>query len=371
MGVKVREKVKGSGEWWIYINHQGKRKAKKVGRSKKAALDVAKKVEAKLVLGQVDLDDKPEKSKFTLKDCAEIWLNVTVPAICKESTQTDYKSIVDNHILPVIGDEEVSAITRLQIKTLLLEKIKDGLSPSTVSHIKSCISGMMNIAVDNGEIDTNPAHRLGKLFRKDNTNNRINPYSKEELALLLQAFQKYRPEHLALVLLLARTGVRLGEAFGLQWGDVNFEERLICINRTYSCLRLGTPKNGKTRMIDMSKQLTQTLTELKKEREKEVENGRWKKLPAWIFVNNAGNPLDSNGWRKRVFYKVLEKANLRKIRIHDIRHSYASLLIQAGESLAYIRDQLGHHSISVTVDIYGHLEVGRNKIAVDGLDDEI
>lgn len=96
----------------------------------------------------------------------------------------------------------------------------------------------------------------------------------------------------------------------------------------------------------MSNQLTQTLSELKKEREKEVENERLKKLPAWVFVNNAGNPLDSNGWRKRVFYKVLEKANLRKIRIHDIRHSYASLLIQSGESLAYIRDQLGHHSIS-------------------------
>ncbi|BBO74445.1 hypothetical protein DSCW_18620 [Desulfosarcina widdelii] len=92
-------------------------------------------------------------------------------------------------------------------------------------------------------------------------------------------------------------------------------------------------------------------------------------MPEWVFVSNAGNPLDINSWRRRVFYKAIEKAELRKIRVHDIRHTYASLLIQAGESLAYVRDQLGHHSISVTVDIYGHLTPGGNKAAVDRLDD--
>jgi integrase len=65
----------------------------------------------------------------------------------------------------------------------------------------------------------------------------------------------------------------------------------------------------------------------------------------------------------------LHGTELRKVRIHDLRHTYASLLIQAGESLAYIRDQMGHHSIKVTVDIYGHLAPGGNKEAVDKLDD--
>jgi integrase len=66
----------------------------------------------------------------------------------------------------------------------------------------------------------------------------------------------------------------------------------------------------------------------------------------------------------------LEKAGLRRIHIHNLRHGYASMLIQAGESLAYIRDQLGHHSIKVTVDIYGHLAPEGNKEAVDRLDDD-
>jgi len=74
--------------------------------------------------------------------------------------------------------------------------------------------------------------------------------------------------------------------------------------------------------------------------------------------------------RKPIFNKTLEKAGLRRIRIHDLRHTYGSLLIQKGESLPYIKDQLGYHSIKVTVHIYGHLVPGGNKEAVDGLDDD-
>jgi integrase len=84
----------------------------------------------------------------------------------------------------------------------------------------------------------------------------------------------------------------------------------------------------------------------------------------------VGTPIDASDWRKMVFEKALVKAGLRKIRIHDPRHTFASLLIQAGESLAHIKDQLGHHSIKVTVDIYGHLEPGKNKEAVDRLDED-
>ena len=163
--------------------------------------------------------------------------------------------------------------------------------------------------------------------------------------------------------------MRLGEALALQWDDIDFEERFITIQRTFSRGKIGLPKNGKRRRIDMSKQLTQVLKDAKHQRKIETINKGWGKVPKWVFVSNAGTPLDVNHWRKRVFYKAIEKEDLRKIRVHDIRHTYASLLIQAGESLAYVRDQLGHHSISITVDIYGHLTPGGNKDDVDRLDD--
>jgi integrase len=110
-------------------------------------------------------------------------------------------------------------------------------------------------------------------------------------------------------------------------------------------------------------------------RKEETLRRGWGEVPTWVFCNADGSPLDGDNLRQRVFYKVLAeykvlaKAGLRRIRLHDLRHTFASLLIQNGESLAYVKDQLGHSSIQVTVDTYGHLIPGANRAAVDRLDD--
>ena len=175
--------------------------------------------------------------------------------------------------------------------------------------------------------------------------------------------------HYPMVLTLARTGMRLGEVLGLQWGDIDFNSRFITVQRGLSKGKVGTPKNGKIRKVDMSSQLTETLQGLKHQRKIETLRKGWKQIPEWVFINEEGNYIHDKHWRNTIFYKALEKAKLRRVRIHDLRHTYASLLIQAGESLAYIRNQLGHHSIKVTVDIYVHLAPEGNKAAVDRLDD--
>ena len=255
------------------------------------------------------------------------------------------------------------------VKKFLMQKAEKGLAPSTVSNMKSAISGIFNLAVDDEVIAANPAHRLGKIFRVKNFQEEIDPLTREELSSLLQAFRDYYPGHYPLALTMARTGLRLGEAIALQWGDIDFKGRFIIVQRSYSRGKTETPKSGKSRRVDMSKQLTETLINLWRQRKLDALKQGWRQVPDWIFINNRGEPLDINNWRKRVFYRALEKVGIRRIRIHDLRHTYASLLIQAGESLAYVRDQLGHHSISVTVDIYGHLAPEGNKEAVDKLDD--
>ena len=90
----------------------------------------------------------------------------------------------------------------------------------------------------------------------------------------------------------------------------------------------------------------------------------------WLFTTSTGTQLDASNLRK-VFNKLLAAAKLRRVRFHDLRHTFASLLIGQGESLAYIRDQLGHSSIKVTVDTYGHLVPGGNRQAVDKLDERV
>ena len=89
----------------------------------------------------------------------------------------------------------------------------------------------------------------------------------------------------------------------------------------------------------------------------------------WLFpaLTDRTKPLNASWFRRHVWYPLLSKAGLRRIRIHDARHTYASLLLQAGEPIAYVKDQLGHSSIQVTVDVYGHFIPGANRAAVNRL----
>ena len=107
----------------------------------------------------------------------------------------------------------------------------------------------------------------------------------------------------------------------------------------------------------MSRGLRQVLLELRETSSADL-----------VFPSEAGTPLEMNNFYQRVFKPLLTKAGLRSIRFHDLRHTFGSLLIQAGASLAYVRDQMGHSSIQITVDIYGHLIPGANIAFVDRLD---
>lgn len=374
MAVSVREKIKGSGEYWIFIAHKGSRRSKKIGKDKRAAQQIARKIEVRLAIGDFSLSDAQgsrEDLPAKFEDYAATWMAVTVPATCKPSTAEDYRGIMKNHVLPHFGKRPIDKINRMMVKKFLMGKITKGFAQSTVAHMKACLSGVFALAIDDEVISNNPSQGLGKIFRARNLNDDVKPLSKVELADLMEAFQEHMPDHYPMALTLARTGMRLGEVLALKWKDVNFDERSIKVQRTYARGKIGPPKNGKSRTVDMSRQLRSVLQDHRLQQKHEALRSGWGFVPEWVFVNGAGKPLDINHWRRRVFYRVLKNAGTKKMRVHDLRHTYASLLIQSGESLAYVRDQLGHHSIKVTVDIYGHLVPGVNKAAVDRLDDPI
>jgi len=148
--------------------------------------------------------------------------------------------------------------------------------------------------------------------------------------------------------------MRLGELLALQWGDVDFHGRFIEVRHNLVAGRMTMPKSGKTRRVDMSAQLADTLRALLTTRKAEALRNGWGQVPEWIFCGETGGHLDGDNLRHRVSYRLLTKAGLRRIRFHDLRHTFATMLIQNGESLAYVRDQLGHASIQLTVDTYGH-----------------
>jgi integrase len=131
---------------------------------------------------------------------------------------------------------------------------------------------------------------------------------------------------------------------------------------------LTTPKYGKTRIVQMTPQLSSTLRKLKTQRKEHKLKYGWSNLPEWVFVNEVGEPLDPGNFRGRVHYKLCQKAELRRIRIHDLRHTYATIRISAGHNIADVSRQMGHASIKITIDTYYHWLPNQASSEVDELD---
>jgi integrase len=287
------------------------------------------------------------------------------------------------------------------VREMIAVKQKEGLSQSTIRNILAPIRGMFNQAIDDGDAYMNPAARVGKLNKRRDPAANIDALTREELQALLNAAREHFSAYYPLFLCAARTGLREGELVALKGIDVNFlNGGFIEVQRNLSRGEITTPKSGKSRRVDMSAQLKEVLQELLSKRRSDALKNEMQKpagerreaatvvnevMEGWLFTTpeilpkrkdskdakpRGGNQLDPSNLRE-AFNAVLTKAKLRRVRFHDIRHSYATLLIQQGESPAYIRDQLGHHSIQITVDIYGHLVPGGNRQAVDRLDDPV
>ncbi len=316
-------------------------------------------------------------SSITASVYAERWL-AQVGTTLKPRTVKTYRHALTFHLLPVLGRVKVRQLHRGQIKAILTDKLKGGLSRGSVRILHATLRAMLNGAIDDGVILANPAVRLGrnlKLVPTATTRQEdIKAMTRGQLGVFLAASTQpgatgEERRHHPLFLLLARTGLRLGEAFGLQWPDIDFQAREIRVARAFSEGRLDTPKSGHGRTVDMSQQLAARLHRLLVERKAETLRRGWSEMPPWVFCTRTATPLNKGNVR-RVFVRVLTRAKLPlHFSPHSLRHTFASLLLQQGESPVYVQRQLGHASIKLTVDTYGKWLPMGNKAAVDRLDD--
>jgi integrase len=354
MAVKVRQRPAGSGVWWIFIDHQGRRKAKKIGRDKRLAFKVARKVEAKLVLGELGLE-KGEPPCPTFKEYATKWLEF-IQVTRQGTTHERYESILRLHINPTVGNMRLDEITRGQLRDLLLRKSND-YSKSMVGLMRDVLSGVFNYALDEELIQNTPVRGITKRLQLSKRQTRIVPLSITEEDALVDTARALYHVHYPLFLFLMRTGTRLGEALGLKWSDIDWEGGFVWIKRAYRRAVFGPPKNGRPRRIKMSSQLRETLLDLL----------RTKKDASEVVFGKDSRPWEQNDVR-RIFKKVLKEAGIRHIRLHDLRHTWVTRRLSLGHNLVEVSQEAGHSSIKITVDTYYHWLPDNSGEGIDQLD---
>jgi integrase len=252
------------------------------------------------------------------------------------------------------------------LKAFLDGLLRKGLKSTTVSLVRASMGGVFSDAVDSELIESNPLKNL-KGNSKSKALEEVEPLTEHEINLLLsQAGNYLNGTYYPPVLRALRTGLRIGELQALQWGDVDFNGRFIEVRRSWRKGRLTDTKRRKRRRVDMTTHLADTLRALRlNQKKKAFKDGR--SASEWVFDNGRGEMLNRDAF-KVALNKCLELAGLRHIRVHDLRHTYATTRLLRGHNVGDVSYQLGHSSIKITYDVYGHWIPGKFKCEVEELD---
>ena len=377
MGVKLK-KVKGV--WWLFVNHKGKRSSKslKTGDAKLAE-QIRKRAEGMAALGQLGfLETKEEACKEqTFSQYSAAWLRGRKGEI-KHRSWGSYEEQLRLRVVPRFGAQALTKITREEVKSFVGDLSNGKLARNTVRLTYGALRACLNAAVEDGIIASNPASRIGKFNKKQKGKAKGDSMTRSEAQRFLTAVGEICPGYSVFFLAALRAGLRKGELIALQWGHIQFGECVgpecfILVERTYDVKSktFGSPKSGESRRVDMTEQLRTALVVARDERLLPAfMDGKTSISDDLVFPSETGGPIFPDNIAKRYLDPALEQAGIRRFRFHDLRHTYGSLLIQAGVSPAYVQKQMGHKSISVTIDIYGHLIPGANAEWVQVLDDE-
>ncbi len=369
MGIIVRQRKDKTG-WWAFVHHQRKR-LKRRFETERDARKFAELLSAQLKLSEFNGEASPlsdnNRQMPTVETYLTDWLHTYAEVHCKSTTAHGYRVMIVRHLLPVFGSRKLDEVSRADIKRLIADLSGKGLKKQTIHNILTPFKEAYHHAMDEGIVSSNPVARTGRLTHsREDRRLHMSPLDAEEVKALLQHARETVPSLYAILLCAVRTGLRQGELIGLQWSDIDFRSGFLEVRRAVVKRQLTSTKNHKLRRVDMSPQLIDALRHMREIRELESMSG--KPVSEWVFVTSSNTRWDDSNLR-HAFIKLLRTAGIRRVRFHDLRHTYVSLMAQQGSPPKYIQEQCGHSSIQVTMDIYAHLFPSGNKEWSAKLDD--
>ena len=300
-------------------------------------------------------------SRLTLRDyLTKEWLPAIEHTI-RPTTYGSYVSHVECHILPALGSVQLQKLSPAQINALYAKLIAGGrrngkpLAPLTVRHVHAVLHRALKDAVRWGRLARNPAD-LADPPRVTARGYELRTWSAEQLASFLNSQRADR--QYALWQVLAMTGLRRGEALGLRWQDVDLEAGWLSVRRSLipegSQVAVHEPKTAHGRRVVALD--PQTVEVLKAHAARQLDDQS--ATESWddtglVFTNKDGQAL--HPWLvSRCFRAALKEAMLPDIRLHDLRHTHATLALQAGIHPKIVSERLGHATVSITLDTYSH-----------------
>jgi len=313
-------------------------------------------------LAKAGISDVPQHAMSALTVTEYLERHIASLSGVERKTITEYNRYVRNDIAPVVGLLPLSKLTRADVAAWVNQMHADGAKAGTMQNKHGFLSGALKQAVKDGHLTANPCDGV-KLPRTEERETVF--LTKDEFQILKAAFtEHYRP----LVEFLVASGCRFNEATALKPADVDRKANTVRIARAWkqdgTKYTMGPPKTQKSnRTINVPKAV---LDQLDYSQE-------------WLFTSTKGGPVRLSTWRTNVWNKsraramatdennpdkpVLEKSPTP----HDMRHTCASWMIQAGVPLPVVQSHLGHESITTTVDRYGHLDRRSHVVASDAI----
>ncbi len=382
MGVKVVRKS-GRKDWYLQVCEGGRRYLRHVG-SREAAYASKKEIEEALATGAfVPPKEKGAAKGITFRDAIGRWRKEHVEVKLKPSSKRYYGAIIDGWLLPAFGDMDVGAIARADVKTSVARwkeekerapveetppapverkkarQRKAGAGIRSIPNALRALRSFFSWAIEEELVSVNVAKNPSKIFKIDSPfrGDYLRP---EEVPVYLEGVRQKAPRYQALFRTMIFTGPRIGEAIGLEWGDIDWRGKFLTFRRSSWQGHVTTPKTASSiRQVQLSPEMIEVLKEHRRAIAAEsLEVGR--SMPERVFVNEVGNPIDEA--KVRVHHRAaLRVAGLRTIRIHDLRGTFASLLVSAGVPLFHVAKALGHSSQETTMRHYAHLAPGAAK----------
>jgi integrase len=353
------------GTWYYAVDMPtvgGKRRTMRRGGfpTKAAASRVLADVTNRTAQG-VRVDDRETVAAFLTR-----WLQVKAGE-AKPTTLRSYRAHIEKVIVPAIGRVPIEQLRAEHVEQLLVDALTGGRGPVTVRRIHATLRSALSYGVKTRRLPFNVASNVTP---PNGPRPEVQPWSAGELAAFLRHVETDRLGPLFEV--IAACGLRRGEALGLRWSDLDLTQRTARIRQTVvdvgGRLEFSTPKTR-------SSEATVPLTERAMHALMQWRLGQEFDRQSWgdgyedhdlVFARENGAPLRPEYVTRR-FVALSKAAGLRQVRLHDLRHGAASLMLAAGVPMAIVSKMLRHSSIGITVDTYGHLSEETAGVASDAI----